>query len=176
MDQRTAFIHHYLNDLHEKAVWIRVQLRAKGVPARLFYERERTILMDGARRRQSYPTPCLRIDEDTEIGVNLDGVFFDFWCDRSSLDFQRTMDGLSRAFERVEAYCPVGYTPIYGPGQDVRDAAAAAGQCSESIIAFTVYLEHDAANVADSFITAREIVREGLQSAGTEPDCRANSQ
>lgn len=174
MDERTAFIHHYLNDLHEKAVWIRAQLAAQGIPARLVYEREREVMIDGARRRQSYPTPCLRINDDAEIGVNLDGVYLDFWCDRTLLDFRRTLAGLRGAFERVEAYYPGGHTAICASGRDVDAAAAAVDQSGEPIIAFSICLNHDVAHVADSFIRARDIIAEGLQNDRPQPVMRAN--
>lgn len=173
MDEKTAAIHHFLNDLHEKAELIKAQLKAKGVPARLLYERERYLLVDGVYRNQKYPIPALRIDPSTEIGVNLDGIFFDFWCEKEQVDAQRVLSELTSQFSRVEAYCPSDQKDFYTPGKDLDEAAEAICQCSDPLIGFAIFLEHSVPGIVEKFLKARAIIAAQTVSE-PEPALRAS--
>lgn len=174
MDEKTAFIHHFLNDLHEKAQRIQAQLKAKGTAAKLLYKRERHILVDGVYRCQNYPIPSLRVDPNTEIGVNLNGTYFDFWCEKEACDIRQVLAGLAGSFQRVEAYGPCDWKDFFVSGQDLDEAVLAIGESSDSCVAFVVHLSHDIPNVVELFFKARAIVEAG-QKCGEAEGLRKSS-
>lgn len=78
-------IHHFLNRLYELSKDICEILDTKGIKNRFVNSPKNYIRINGKYELQQYPIPLIIIENQGDIGINLDGIFFEFFVSKESI-------------------------------------------------------------------------------------------
>lgn len=152
--------HELLNLVYDKANQIEEHLKKLALPFTRGSYHNHYISFDDAYHLQKYPLPVFTIEGAGDIGVNIDGVFFEFTVKRLDLT-PEVIAEIIRRYPDIEIY---GYQDclhdFYSKGTQTGKAIAEIGRVTEDKIQFGLCypLKTDLTKVVSCFLDLKNLL------------------